>query len=66
MFWKQAQHLPDEIINKISHLNAMREFSYDPFAILGRENCTVGALRAQAGHVSIRDRPWAWALRTRA
>jgi predicted TIM-barrel fold metal-dependent hydrolase len=53
VFWKQAQHLPDEIINKISHLNAMREFSYDPFAILGRENCTVGALRAQAGHVSI-------------
>ena len=31
----------------------MREFSYDPFAILGRENCTVGALRAQASHVSV-------------
>jgi hypothetical protein len=31
----------------------MREFSYDPFAVLGREKCTVGALRAQATHVSI-------------
>ncbi len=31
----------------------MREFSYDPFSILGRENCTVGALRAQAKHVSV-------------
>ena len=25
----------------------------DPFSILGRENCTVGALRAQAQHVSV-------------
>ena len=31
----------------------MREFSYDPFPLLGRENCTVGALRAQATHVNI-------------
>jgi hypothetical protein len=53
VFWKQSQHLSDEVINKITHLNAMREFSYDPFAILGRENCTVGALKAQAKHVSI-------------
>ena len=31
----------------------MREFSYDPFSLLGRDNCTVGALRAQATHVNI-------------
>lgn len=43
--------ITDEEINKITHLNTMREFNYDPFSILGRENCTVGALRAQAGHV---------------
>ena len=30
----------------------MREFSYNPFEILGKENCTVSALRAQATHVS--------------
>ena len=53
VFWKQSQHLSDDTINKITHLNAMREFSYDPFAILGRENCTVGALKAKATHVSI-------------
>ena len=35
----------------------MREFSYDPFAILGRENCTVSALRAKARHVSVEPRP---------
>lgn len=45
-------------IDRITHANAMRHFSYDPFTALGgRENCTVGALRAQAaGHdVSIRS-----------
>jgi predicted TIM-barrel fold metal-dependent hydrolase len=48
----------DRDIDRISHLNAMRHFSYDPFTILGgRDRCTVGALRAQAaGHdVSIRS-----------
>ena len=42
----------------MTHLNAMRHFSYDPFAVLGaKEKCTVGALRATAiGHdVSIRS-----------
>ncbi|MDT4855278.1 hypothetical protein D3C80_1930190 [compost metagenome] len=41
------------MIDKTTHLNAMREFRFDPFAILGRENCTVGALRAQARHVNV-------------
>ncbi|WP_303704196.1 amidohydrolase family protein [Pseudomonas aeruginosa] len=50
--WESLKRLPKETIDKVTHLNAMREFSYDPFAILGRENCTVGALRAQATHVS--------------
>ena len=53
VFHEQSAHLSDATINTITHLNAMREFSYDPFAILGRENCTVGALKAQATHVSI-------------
>jgi len=50
--WESLKRLPKAAIDKVTHLNAMREFSYDPFAILGRENCTVGALRAQATHVS--------------
>ena len=48
----------DHDIDRMTHLNAMRHFEYDPFSTLGgRENCTVGALRAQAvGHdVSVRS-----------
>lgn len=40
--------VPDDEINKMTHLNAMRLYKFDPFSILGRENCTVGALRALA------------------
>jgi Amidohydrolase len=51
-----AKHFDDSVsdvdINKMSHLNAMRVFNYDPFSVLGRDNCTVGALRAQADGVT--------------
>ena len=40
--------LSDEEINKVTHLNAIKHFGFDPIKILGRENCTVGALREQA------------------
>jgi predicted TIM-barrel fold metal-dependent hydrolase len=42
----------DEEINKISHLNAMRAFHYDPFAHIPKDQATVGALRAQATDVT--------------
>ena len=43
--------LTDDEINQMTHLNAMRSSSYDPFSIRPREKCTVGALRAEAeGH----------------
>jgi len=48
----------DHDIERITHLNAMRNFHYDPFTALGgREQCTVGSLRARAvGHdISIRS-----------
>ena len=38
----------DEEIDKMTHLNAMRLFQYDPFSHFAREDCTVGALRANA------------------
>lgn len=47
----------DAEIDKITHLNAIKHFSYDPFTALGgKQNCTVSALRTQAaGHdVSIK------------
>ena len=49
--------IPDAVINKVTHLNAMREFSYDPFSVLGRKHCTVSALRAKATHVDTRPVP---------
>lgn len=43
--------VPDEDVNKITYENAMKWFQYDPFAYRAREDCTVGALRAEAaGH----------------
>jgi predicted TIM-barrel fold metal-dependent hydrolase len=46
---KQMADVPDDEIDKMTHGNAMRLFQYDPFTTLGgRENCTVGALRAEA------------------
>ncbi|MBX7434201.1 amidohydrolase [Mycobacterium sp. Y57] len=48
--------VPDDEVDKITHLNAMRWYSFDPFAHIPREMATVGALRAaSADHdVSIR------------
>ncbi|GAA4994557.1 amidohydrolase family protein [Yinghuangia aomiensis] len=54
-----TQHdVPDADTDKMTHLNAMRWYSFDPFAHIPREQATVGALRAAAaGHdVSIRSR----------
>jgi hypothetical protein len=56
---KGLQGVSDYDIDRITHLNAMRHFHYDPFSALGgKEHCTVGALRQQAaGHdVSIQSR----------
>ncbi len=44
----QLDGVPDDEVAAITHGNAMRNFSYDPFAHLSREECTVGALRARA------------------
>jgi predicted TIM-barrel fold metal-dependent hydrolase len=45
--------LTDDEIDAMTHLNAMREFSYDPFRYRAREQCTVGALRAEAVGVDV-------------
>lgn len=51
--WESLKDLPVEDINKITHLNAMRCYSFDPFKHLNREDCTVGALMAKARHVDL-------------
>jgi predicted TIM-barrel fold metal-dependent hydrolase len=48
--------LSDAEINKITHENAIKLFSYDPFAHIPKEQCTVGALRAQATDVDVSEK----------
>ena len=48
--------VPDDEINKITHLNAMKLYGFDPFKTRARETCTVGALKAMATHVDIEIR----------
>ncbi|MFC8529978.1 amidohydrolase family protein [Nocardia sp. NPDC057227] len=53
-----AEGVTDEETDKMTHLNAMKWYSFDPFKHVPREKATVGALRAaSAGHdVSIKAR----------
>lgn len=51
--WENFSGISDSVIEKITHKNALDFFSFDPIAILGRENCTVEALRNQARHVDV-------------
>ena len=48
--------VPDDEIDAMTHLNTMRLFDYDPFAVHPREECTVGALRARAAGWDISTR----------
>ncbi len=43
--------VPDDEVRKMTHENAMRWYSFDPFTHIAREDATVGALRRSAvGH----------------
>jgi predicted TIM-barrel fold metal-dependent hydrolase len=50
-------NLPDDVLNKLTHENAMNIFNYDPFKHIPREEATVGALRAKATDVDISTKP---------
>jgi predicted TIM-barrel fold metal-dependent hydrolase len=50
---KSLDGVPDDDINKMTYVNAMRDFHFDPFAHRPKEQCTVGALRAEATDVDI-------------
>jgi predicted TIM-barrel fold metal-dependent hydrolase len=56
VLWKGVKDIPDDELNKITHLNAMREFSFRPFDHLSREKCTVGALKHAAREVDTRPK----------
>ncbi len=51
--WQCFQGVPEEDIHKITHANALRFFSFDPFRHRPREKCTVGALRAESPDVDL-------------
>ena len=48
VLWKSVQHLTDAQIDKVTHLNAMRDYKFDLFGYAPRSDLTVGALRAKA------------------
>jgi hypothetical protein len=45
--------LDDEVINKITHTNAMRLYHFNPFATRPPAQSTVAALRAEAPDVDV-------------
>lgn len=58
--WKEVGDLPDNEINLITHLNAMRQYSWNPFEKgYKREEATVGALRALAAKQGVDITPMA-------
>ncbi|MEY2448110.1 MAG: hypothetical protein QOH79_1586 [Acidimicrobiaceae bacterium] len=54
---KSLDGVSDADIDKISHLNAMRHFRFDPFSVRPREECTVGALRRKAADAGVDTSP---------
>ena len=56
--------LDDDTINDLTHVNAMRIYQFDPFAHRPKEQCTVGALRAEAAAAGVDTAPRT--MRTRA
>jgi hypothetical protein len=46
-------HLPDPLINKITHENAMKAYSFDPFQHIPKDHARAGFLRAQATDVDV-------------
>ena len=63
--WATVNGLDPQIIDKITHQNVFREYSFDPFSILGgREKCNVGHLRVLGKDVDVSPRANLGGLRT--
>lgn len=45
---KQMAGVPEAEVHRMTHLNAMELFQFDPFSVRPRERCTAGALREEA------------------
>jgi predicted TIM-barrel fold metal-dependent hydrolase len=46
-----TQGTPRDVVDRITHENAMRHYRFDPFSIRPKESCTAAALRAQSPDV---------------
>ncbi len=46
-------HLPPDTVARITHENAMRHYSFDPFSIRPKERCTAAALRSESPDVDV-------------
>jgi hypothetical protein len=57
VLWESVHDLPERLINKVTHENAIREVHFNPLEILGRDHCTVGALRQQARDAGVDTTP---------
>ncbi len=55
--WPTIKHLTEEQIDKITHLNAMKWFRFDPFAHYKKEELSVGALRDKAKAAGVDTTP---------
>ena len=66
VLWDCIKDVPKSDIDKITHLNVMREFSFDPFkdGKVKKEDATVGALRARATHVKTEPEPYMGGLKS--
>ncbi|MCU1397756.1 MAG: amidohydrolase [Acidimicrobiales bacterium] len=53
-----AAGVSDADLHKIGYENAMRWYSFDPFQHRAKEQCTVAALRAEAGDHDVEIRPF--------
>ncbi len=50
---KTLVDLTDDQINKITHGNAIKQYSFDPFSQRPKEKCTAAALRAESPDVDV-------------
>ena len=51
---KSLDGVPDDDVEKMTWRNALHHFRFDPFSFRAKEECTVGALRAEAADVDVR------------
>jgi hypothetical protein len=49
--WELVADLDPEVVDHVTHRNAMRAYQFDPFTTRPRERCTAAALRAEATDV---------------